>query len=101
MESELASLRDLDQLISQELEKVELNTEEILRLVDIREQMLQNLLPIVEGNTDLKQDAEWQAVVTRTKEIVELMQCETSQLGKLLHKLRYGQRSLQQYKKFT
>ncbi|MET2900515.1 flagellar protein FliT [Vibrio rotiferianus] len=100
MESELASLRDLDQLISQELEKVELNTEEILRLVDIREQMLQNLLPIVEGNTDLKQDAEWQAVVTRTKEIVELMQCETSQLGKQLHKLRYGQRSLQQYKKF-
>ncbi|MDK9779468.1 MULTISPECIES: flagellar protein FliT [Vibrio] len=101
MESELASLRDLDQLISQELEKVELNTEEILRLVDIREQMLQNLLPIVEGNTDLKQDAEWQAVVTRTKEIVELMQGETSQLGKQLHKLRYGQRSLQQYKKFT
>ncbi|MFN1618776.1 flagellar protein FliT [Vibrio rotiferianus] len=101
MESELASLRDIDQLISQELEKVELNTEEILRLVDIREQMLQNLLPIVEGNTDLKQDAEWQAVVTRTKEIVELMQCETSQLGKQLHKLRYGQRSLQQYKKFT
>lgn len=101
MESELASLRDLDQLISQELEKVELNSEEILRLVDIREQMLQNLLPIVEGNTDLKQDAEWQAVVTRTKEIVELMQCETSQLGKQLHKLRYGQRSLQQYKKFT
>ncbi|USD49269.1 flagellar protein FliT [Vibrio sp. SCSIO 43153] len=100
MESELASLRDLDQLISQELEKVELNTEEILRLVDIREQMLQNLLPIVEVNTDLKQDAEWQAVVTRTKEIVELMQCETSQLGKQLHKLRYGQRSLQQYKKF-
>ncbi|NOH50278.1 flagellar protein FliT [Vibrio rotiferianus] len=100
MESELANLRDLDQLISQELEKVELNTEEILRLVDIREQMLQNLLPIVEGNTDLKQDAEWQAVVTRTKEIVELMQCETSQLGKQLHKLRYGQRSLQQYKKF-
>ncbi|CAH1533298.1 Flagellar rod protein FlaI [Vibrio rotiferianus] len=101
MESELASLCDLDQLISQELEKVELNTEEILRLVDIREQMLQNLLPIVEGNADLKQDAEWQAVVTRTKEIVELMQCETSQLGKQLHKLRYGQRSLQQYKKFT
>ncbi|BBL89515.1 flagellar protein FliT [Vibrio rotiferianus] len=101
MESELASLRELDQLISQELEKVELNTEEILRLVDIREQMLQNLLPIVEGNTDLKQDAEWQAVVTRTKEIVELMQCETGQLGKQLHKLRYGQRSLQQYKKFT
>ena len=62
--------------------------------------MLQNLLPIVEVNTDLKQDAEWQAVVTRTKEIVELMQCETSQLGKQLHKLRYGQRSLQQYKKF-
>ncbi|MGR4991168.1 flagellar protein FliT [Vibrio sp. WZ-1] len=101
MESELASLRDLDQLISQELEKVELNTEEILRLVDIREQMLQNLLPIVQGNIDLKQDAEWHAVVTRTKEIVELMQCETSQLGKQLHKLRYGQRSLQQYKKFT
>ncbi|MBE4436275.1 flagellar protein FliT, partial [Vibrio parahaemolyticus] len=29
-----------------------------------------------------------------------LMQLETSKVGKELHKYRYGQRSLQQYKKF-
>ncbi|MDW1811326.1 flagellar protein FliT, partial [Vibrio sp. Vb2362] len=40
------------------------------------------------------------ALLTRTKRIVELMQSETSKVGKELHKFRYGQRSLQQYKKF-
>ncbi|CAM2747876.1 flagellar protein FliT [Vibrio mytili] len=101
MHAELKEINDLDQLITQELEKEVVNTEEILRLVDIREQLLQNLLPLIQQNPLVKQDAEWQNLLTRTKNIVQLMQSETSKVGKELHKFRYGQRSLQQYKKFT
>ncbi|EGR3406096.1 flagellar protein FliT [Vibrio parahaemolyticus] len=100
MQNEFIEISDIDQLITQELEKVDFNTEEILRLVDIRERLLQNLLPIIQQNPLVKQDVEWQDLLTRTKRIVELMQSETSKVGKELHKLRYGQRSLQQYKKF-
>lgn len=100
MRSELIEISDIDQLIAQELEKVDFNAEEILRLVDIRERLLQNLLPIVESNPLVKQEAEWQDLLTRTKRIVELMQNETKNVGKELHKFRYGKRSLQQYKKF-
>lgn len=100
MRNELIEISDTDQLITQELEKVDVNAEEIQRLVDIRERLLRNLLPIVESNPVLKQEAEWQNLLIRTKSIVELMQTETSNVGKELHKFRYGQRSLQQYKKF-
>nr|WP_319535235.1 flagellar protein FliT [uncultured Vibrio sp.] len=100
MRSEIIEINGLDQRISQELQKVDINTEEILRLVDIRESLLQNLLSMVRQNPLLKQEVEWQDLLTRTQNIVELMQLETSKAGKELHKLRYGQRSLQQYKKF-
>ncbi|EOD9420745.1 flagellar protein FliT [Vibrio campbellii] len=100
MKDALIEISDIDQLITQELEKVDFNTEEILHLVDIRERLLQNLLSIVENNPLVKQEAEWQDLLTRTKNIVELMQNETTNVGKELHKFRYGQRSLQQYKKF-
>ncbi|MFM2584378.1 flagellar protein FliT [Vibrio campbellii] len=100
MKGALIEISDIDQLITQELEKVDFNTEEILHLVDIRERLLQNLLFIVENNPLVKQEAEWQDLLTRTKSIVELMQNETTNVGKELHKFRYGQRSLQQYKKF-
>ena len=100
MQSELIEINHLDQRISQELQKVDINAEEILRLVDIRESLLQNLLPMVQKNPLVKQEIEWQDLLARTQSIVELMQLETSKVGKDLHKLRYGQRSLQQYKKF-
>ncbi|MBR9875725.1 MAG: flagellar protein FliT [Vibrionaceae bacterium] len=100
MQSELIEINHLDQRISQELQKVDINAEEILRLVDIRESLLQNLLPMVQKNPLVKQEIEWQDLLARTQSIVELMQLETSKVGKELHKLRYGQRSLQQYKKF-
>ena len=100
MKDALIEISDIDQRITQELEKVDFNTEEILHLVDIRERLLQNLLSIVENNPLVKPEAEWQDLLTRTKSIVELMQNETTNVGKELHKFRYGQRSLQQYKKF-
>ena len=37
MQKEFIDISDIDQLITQELEKVDFSTEEILRLVDIRE----------------------------------------------------------------
>lgn len=98
MLSELREIHDIDQRIKQELQKVDINTEEILRLVDIREQLLENLLPVIHQNPLVKQDAEWQDLLTRTQSIVELMQSETLKTGQELHKLRYGKRSLQQYK---
>jgi len=100
MKTELIEIGDVDQIIEQELEKVDFNIEEILRLVDIREQLLQKLLPIIHQNPLVKQDVEWQLLLTRTQKIVELMESETSKIGKELHKFRYGQRSLQQYEKF-
>ncbi|MGF1754387.1 flagellar protein FliT, partial [Vibrio makurazakiensis] len=38
--------------------------------------------------------------IERTKKLVALMQTETSQIGKDLHKFRHGNKSVQQYKKF-
>lgn len=100
MQNELREIGDIDQLIIQEMEKVDFNAEEILRLVDIRERLLQSLLTMVESKPFDKQGSEWQDLLTRTQKIVELMQLETSNVGKELYKFRYGQRSLQQYKKF-
>ncbi|MGR5350913.1 flagellar protein FliT [Vibrio sp. PNB22_8_1] len=100
MQNELREIADIDQLITQELEKVDFNAEEILRLVDIRERLLQDLLVMAQSNPLEKQGLEWQDLLTRTKKIVEQMQSETSNVGKELYKFRYGQRSLQQYKKF-
>lgn len=40
-------------------------------------------------------------MLTRTKALFERMQSQTSLVGLQLQKLRHGQRSLQQYKKFT
>lgn len=100
METELQKISDIDQLITQHLEKDDFNAEEILHLVDIRESLLESLLSSAESNPLVKQQVEWRDLLTRTKKIVELMQVETSNVGKELHKFRYGQRSLQQYKKF-
>lgn len=97
----LAQLCDLDQLISLELEKDEISAEDLQRLVDNREQLLQSLLQQVAQNPQLKSDEEWQLMITRTKRLLERMQEETNKTGLQLQKFRRGQRSLQQYKKFT
>ncbi len=74
METELQKISDIDQLITQHLEKDDFNAEEILHLVDIRESLLESLLSSAESNPLVKQQAEWQDLLTRTKKIVELMQ---------------------------
>ncbi|EMQ2877721.1 flagellar protein FliT [Vibrio navarrensis] len=97
----LAQLCDLDQLISLELEKDEISAEDLQRLVDNREQLLQSLLQQVAQNPQLKSEEEWRLMITRTKRLLKRMQEETNKTGLQLQKFRRGQRSLQQYKKFT
>ncbi len=98
---DLQKLCDIDLLISDELTKTEINALEIVRLVDNREQLLQSLLSQLENTPALKQHKEWPEVISRTQKLVELMQNETSVLGRELKKFRHNQRSLQQYRKFT
>ena len=97
---ELQKLCDVDQLISLQIKNIEINAEEIIVLVDKREQILQKALYQLEIHPELKATKQWQDAIIRTKHLVELMQSETSQIGKMLHKYRHGNKSVQQYKKF-
>ena len=100
MNRQLQELCDIDQLIISKLEFSEINAEEITLLVDNREQLLQNVLQIINLQSDVKQSSECFEAITRTRKLVELMQSETSRVGKTLHKYRHGAKSVQQYKKF-
>ncbi|CAV17809.1 MULTISPECIES: flagellar protein FliT [Vibrio] len=96
----LQELCELDQLIMSKLEFSEINAEEIVHLVDNREQLLQNVLQLIDSYPDVKQSSEWFEAISRTRQLVELMQSETGLVGKSLHKYRHGAKSVQQYKKF-
>lgn len=100
MHPELAQLCELDQQISESFQLSEINAEEILRLVDKREQLLQNVFLLLESNPDVKQSSEWYNAVSRTRKLVELMQSETNRVGQALKKYRHGNKSIQQYQKF-
>ncbi|MCF7503740.1 MULTISPECIES: flagellar protein FliT [Vibrio] len=100
MNNQLEELCELDQLIISKLEFGEINAEEITQLVDNREQLLQNVLQFIDSHPDVKQSSEWFEAIIRTRKLVELMQSETSRVGKTLHKYRHGTKSVQQYKKF-
>ena len=97
---ELQKLCELDQQIMAKFEISEINTEEIMALVDNREQLLQNVLHLLDSHPDVKQSSEWYNAITRTRKLVELMQTETTRVGKDLQKYRHGNKSVQQYKKF-
>ena len=100
MNDELQKLCELDQQIMAKFEISEINTEEIMALVDNREQLLQNVLHLLDSHPDVKQSSEWYDAITRTRKLVELMQTETTRVGKDLQKYRHGNKSVQQYKKF-
>ena len=100
MKDELQKLCELDQQIMAKFEISEINTEEIMALVDNREQLLQNVLQLLDSHPDVKQSSEWYNAITRTRKLVELMQTETTRVGKDLQKYRHGNKSVQQYKKF-
>ncbi|UTT85274.1 flagellar protein FliT [Vibrio pelagius] len=100
MKDELQKLCELDQQIMAKFEISEINTEEIMALVDNREQLLKNVLHLLDSHPDVKQSSEWYNAITRTRKLVELMQAETTRVGKDLQKYRHGNKSVQQYKKF-
>ncbi|NLS13221.1 flagellar protein FliT [Vibrio sp. SM6] len=97
----IAALSELDQLIEQELKKSTTNTEDIVGLVDSREEIVISLLNQLTIQPELKQQPEWQSVVQRTQTLLVQMQQETAVAGRALQQYRQGQRSIQHYKRFT
>lgn len=100
MQTKLALLCELDHQLLKALEEKEINAEEIVSLVDKREQLLQSTLHFLGENPEFKQSKQWHEAIVRTKHLVELMQSETNRVGQILQKYRHGSKSLQQYKKF-
>lgn len=99
-EQRLNELCEVDQIISETLTAIELSTEEIVKLVDTREQILQSLLAAIHSSPELAKSQQWHDAVERTQTVVELMSSKTAELGVALQKYRHGKRSVQQYQKF-
>lgn len=100
MEEQLKELSDVDNQIKDLLAPDDIDIEEVIQLVDIREQLLQVLLTQVSENPALGRTQHWQEAIKDTQQLVELMQSKTLQIGKDLQKFRHGNKSVQQYKKF-
>ncbi|MGY3687900.1 flagellar protein FliT [Vibrio coralliilyticus] len=98
--AQISFLGDLDHDIASNLSADDINTEEIAQLVDKREQLLLTLISTINEHQELAQLPEWQSAIERTQLTVELMQKKTAELGSSLQKYRYGNKSVQQYKKF-
>ena len=97
---QLLLLSDLDHEIIKSLTETDINAEEIVKIVDRREQLLQSLLGCIESDPKFAESPEWRSAVQETQRIVELMQLKTDEFSQALQKYRYGKKSVQQYKKF-
>ncbi len=100
MNQELRDLCDLDRQLVDLLKKDSPDTEEIVKMVDNREQLLQIILQAASSDSSMTQSSDFQESIQRTKFIIELMNGETSKLGQQLRRYRHGNKSVQQYKKF-
>ncbi|KUI98869.1 hypothetical protein [Vibrio sp. MEBiC08052] len=100
MDKHLNQLSDLDHEISEQLQEEEINTEVIHLLVDKRDQILQVLVQEASENQQFSRSEPWLCAIERTQRLVEEMQLKTSGIGHSLKKYRYGNKSVQQYKKF-
>jgi flagellar rod protein FlaI len=100
MDELLEQLCDIDHQLLQLVEKDELSAEEILGLVDTREQLLKRVINAVEQAPELAQTEQWSLAVKRTQQVVITMEAQTQYLGQKLRQYRHGSRSLAQYKKF-
>jgi flagellar rod protein FlaI len=100
MEKELALLSDIDHKLEQHLAAEEINAEEVHQLVDKRDQILQELIHEVSENQQFSGSEQWQDAIKRTQQLVEKMQLKTAGIGQSLQKYRYGNKSVQHYKKF-
>ncbi|MBD1556037.1 flagellar protein FliT [Vibrio sp. S9_S30] len=100
MSNILTDLSDLDRQLVSFLEKDEIMAEEIVAVVDKREQLLQSVLQEFEKSPELINKEEWKDAVVRTQKMVLLMQANTNKIAEHLKKYRHGNKSVQQYKKF-
>ncbi|MFV0449389.1 MAG: flagellar protein FliT [Vibrio sp.] len=100
MEEQLKELSDVDNQIKDLLAPDDIDIEEVIQLVDIRERLLQVLLTQVSENPALGRTQHWQEAIKDTQQLVELMQSKILLIGKNLQKFRHGNKSVQQYKKF-
>jgi flagellar rod protein FlaI len=96
----LSKLSDLDHILTNMLANDEINPEEIHLLVDERDQILQRLIQVASENQEFSHSVPWRDAIARTKQLVEQMQSATDRIGDELQRYRYGQKSVQQYKKF-
>ena len=96
----LQKLCDLDHLIEQSLSVKDIQAEEIVSMVDKREQLLQNLLSYVADHPQFAATPEWRDAINHTQHLAGLMQSKTMAIGQELKKYRHGHKSVQQYKKF-
>ncbi|MGL6027898.1 MAG: flagellar protein FliT [Vibrio sp.] len=100
MQAQLQHLSDLDQQITTLLAEDEIDAEDILQLVDNREQLLHSLLSDLAENPEWAQSDVWRQAIANTQQLVERMQSKTAAIGQVLYHYRRGKKSVQQYKKF-
>ncbi len=100
MEEQIQALRNIDTKIKTILNIDGFDVKEVTQLVDIREQLLQELLAKVPNDPAWSKSQLWRDTVRDTQQLVELMQSKTIMIGKDLQKFRHGNKSVQQYKKF-
>ncbi|WP_375754142.1 flagellar protein FliT [Vibrio sp. HN007] len=100
MVSYLKKLHEIDHKLLSLLQESDINAEEIVGLVDIREQILQNILNEQKSDPALNESPEWREALVRTKQVVELMQSKTNEIGAQLKKFRHGSKSIQRYQQF-
>lgn len=78
----------------------EIDAEEISELVDKREQILLSLIQYAAGHPEFARSEACQKAVSKTQQLVGLMESKTEMLSQTLRKYRHGKQSLRQYKKF-
>ncbi|USD65968.1 flagellar protein FliT [Vibrio sp. SCSIO 43136] len=100
MNNNLTQLCDIDRQLLIYLEKDEINAEEIVVLVDKREQLLAETFKQIAETPELIDKQQWQEAISRTTKVVTLMQKRTSEIAEHLKKYRHGNKSVQVYKKF-
>lgn len=96
----LNELKVLDDQVLKIFEAEELDSEQLLLLIDKREQLLQEIINEYQSVPDFKSSAEWQEALKRTQSMVAIMQSSTNKVGEQLRKYRHGNKSVQRYQQF-
>lgn len=82
------------------LQENEIDSDEILSRINEREHILQEIISTFKSAPDVENSQDWQDAILRTRQLVGLVQTETSQLGEQLKKYRHGNKSVQRYQQF-